>query len=206
MDRKLTWKQRTRQSQLAPAALPLQELAALRSAGSTSRLKPAEEQFIEQTPWLNPQHPSNAHHMLQRQTSAQQAPRTTSPFSQVQVQPRRHSSQHGSGGPISGTFSNSASLLHHTSNGITMTGGRVSPHNQNPFGNSTHSHAIAPSPLGSRQTSISPQQNRVPPSLPDQLPKSNGNQHSPPIVMADAPRDFAHEVRREQPAAMMNRF
>ncbi|RAL61669.1 hypothetical protein DID88_002737 [Monilinia fructigena] len=69
-----------------PAALSLQELATLRTVGSTSRFRPAEEQFIEQTPWANPQHPSHAH-LLQRQTSAQHSPRTTSPLSQVQAQP-----------------------------------------------------------------------------------------------------------------------
>ena len=170
-------------------------------------MKPAEEQFIEQTPWANPQHPSHAH-LLQRQTSAQQAPRVTSPFSQVQVQPRRHSHQHNSGGPISGTFSNTPSLLHH-SNGVTMSGGRISPHNPL-LGN--NSHTMAPSPLGSRQTSLSPQQNRIPPSIPDQkipsapnIPKSNGKQHSEPIGLPDIPRDFPHEVRREQPA-VMSRF
>ena len=183
--------------------MPLQELAALRSAGSS--FNPDEEKFIAKTIWANPQHPINRG-LYQKQASVQQAPRTTSPFSQVQVQPRRHSHQHGSGVPISGTFSNaSSSMLHHT-NGVTMSGGRISPHNQNPFGNSSLSHTIAPSPLGSRQTSLSPQQNRLPPSLPEQPPKSNGNQHSPPIAMSELPRDFSHEVRREQPAAMMSRF
>jgi hypothetical protein len=182
----------------------MQELAALRSVGSTSRFKPAEEQFIEQTPWANPQHPSHAH-LIQRQTSTHQAPRTTSPFSQVQVQPIRRHSPHGV--PISGTFTSSSSF--HTSNGVSVSGGRISPHN--PFTNSTHSHTIAPSPLGSRQTSLSPQQNRHPP-IPDQphnisnahdIPKSNGTQHSPSLAEA---RDFPHEGRREQAAAIMGRF
>lgn len=171
--------QRSRHPQpVQPAGIPLQELAALRTAGSTSRFKPAEEQFIEQTPWANPQHPSHAH-LLQRQTSAQQTPRTSSPFSHSQAQPRRHSHQLGSGGPVSGTFqANSSSLLQHT-NGLS--GGRISPHN--PFSNSTNSHTIAPSPLGSRQPSLSPKQNRQPPAVSDphqnhlaltEGPKQNG--------------------------------
>ena len=190
--------------------MPLQELAALRSVGSTSRFKPAEEQFIEQTPWANPQHPSHAH-LIQRQTSAQNAPRTTSPFSQVQAPPRRHS-QHGSGGPISGTFSNSSSsLLQHT-NGLSMSGGRISPHN--PFTNN-HSHTIAPSPLGSRQASLSPQQSRPPlPAQQHSQPnpheaKPNSNQQSPPVTISslqEIPRDYPQEVKREQGAVLMGRL
>ncbi|KAH6723349.1 Sds3-like-domain-containing protein [Leptodontidium sp. MPI-SDFR-AT-0119] len=200
---------RTRQVQQAQPAINLQELAALRNVSSSSRFKPAEEQFMKETPWANPYHPSHAN-LLQRQTSAQQTPRTASPFSQVQGQPRRNSHQHGPALPISGTFSNSPSLLHH-SNGLS--GGRISPHN--PFANSTHTHTIAPSPLGSRQTSLSPQQNRHPPALPDQQhgqsqtpdpPKSNVNQQSPPVGLSEIPRDFPHEVRREQATAMMSRF
>lgn len=199
--------------QVQPPGLPLQELAALRTAGSIARSKPAVDQFVSATPWANPQHPSHAH-LLQRQTSAQQTPRTTSPLSQVQVQPRRHSHQHGSSVPISGTFPPTpAALLHHSSNGASMSGGRISPHN--PFGNSNHVHSIAPSPLGSRQTSLSPQQNRHPISIPEQqhnllptqdIPKSNGAQHSPPIGHSEGPRDFSHEVRREAASSMMSRF
>ncbi|TVY92055.1 Transcriptional regulatory protein [Lachnellula willkommii] len=191
-----------------PAGLPIQELAALRTVGSTSRFKPAEEQFIEQTPWANPQHPSHAH-LLQRQTSAQQTPRTTSPFGQMQAQ-RRHSHQQGSGAPISGTFSNTSSSLLQQSKGLSMSGGRISPHN--PFGNSNHSHTIVPSPLGSRQTSLSPQQSRPPPvsdqhniSNSDGL-KTNGTQQSPPGANLDVPRDFPQEARREQAALVMGRF
>ncbi|TVY48134.1 Transcriptional regulatory protein [Lachnellula occidentalis] len=193
---------------VAPAGLPIQELAALRTVGSTSRFKPAEEQFIEQTPWANPQHPSHAH-LLQRQTSAQQTPRTTSPFSQMQAQ-RRHSHQQGSGAPISGTFSSTSSSLLQQSKGLSMSGGRISPHN--PFGNSNHSHTIAPSPLGSRQPSLSPQQSRPPPasdqnniSNSDGL-KTNGTQQSPPGANLDVPRDFPQEARREQAALVMGRF
>jgi hypothetical protein len=174
--------------------------------GSSSRFRPAEEQFIEQTPWANPQHPSHAH-LLQRQTSAQQIPRTTSPFSQVQVQPARRHSQHSV--PVSGTFSSSNSFHH--SNGVSIPGGRISPHN--PFGNSTHSHTIAPSPLGSRQPSLSPQQNNLPPSIPElqhipnvqDIPKSNGTQPSP-LGLSEAAHDFSLDTRREQAAAMMSRF
>lgn len=169
--------------------LPLHELAALRSVGSSSRFKPAEERFIEQTPWANPQHPSHAH-LLSRQTSGQQVqvPRIEGPFSQSSALGRRHSHQNGAGGPISGTFaSSSSSIMQHT-NGLSMSGGRVSPHN--PFSNSNNSHTIVPSPLGSRQTSLSPQQNRQPPALPDHqqnhsmnldAPKSNGTQQSQSI-------------------------
>jgi len=199
---------RTRQVQQVQPAIPLHELAALRNVSSSSRFKPAEEQFMKETPWANPQHPSHAH-LLTRQTSAQQTPRTASPFSQVQVQPRRNSHQHGSGLPVSGTFSNSSSLLQH-SNGLS--GGRISPHN--PFANSNQSHAIAPSPLGSRQTSLSPQQNRHPSVLPDQqhgqphvaeAPKNVVIQQSP-VGSSDVPRDIPLDMRREQAAAMMSRF
>lgn len=205
---------RIKQAQQAqPTGLPLQELAALRTAGSIARSKPAVDQFVSATPWANPQHPSHAH-LLQRQTSAQQTPRTTSPLSQVQVQPRRHSHQHGSSVPISGTFPPTpATLLQHSSNGVSMSGGRISPHN--PFGNSNHAHTIAPSPLGSRQASLSPQQNRHPVSISEQqqnlpptqdIPNSNGAQHSPPIGHSEGLRDFSHEVRREAAASMMSRF
>ncbi|KAI1077083.1 Sds3-like-domain-containing protein [Whalleya microplaca] len=37
-------------------------------------LGPAGEQFLEQTPWANPNHPSNAHLLHQRQQSAQHEP------------------------------------------------------------------------------------------------------------------------------------
>ncbi|PQE24091.1 transcriptional regulatory dep1 protein [Rutstroemia sp. NJR-2017a BVV2] len=196
--------QRTRHPIHQPASLPLHELAALRTAGSTSRFKPAEEQFIEQTPWANPQHPSHAH-LIQRQTSAQHTPRTTSPLSQVQVQPRRHSHQQG-GGPISGTFSNAPpSVLQHT-NGYMMSGGRVSPHN--PFSNSSHSHAIAPSPLGSRQPSLSPKQTRPPPPLPQtaneqqtqqqHLGSNNQSSQVPRAGLPDGVSELAREPASEE--------
>jgi len=176
--------------------------------GSTSRLKPAEEQFIEQNPWANPQHPSHAH-LLHRQTSSQQAPRTTSPFSQLLNQSRRPSNQQASGGPISGTFSTPSSLMVNT-NGSVLSGGRISPHN--PFSNPSHSHAIVPSPLGSRQPSLSPQQNRQPPALSGQQqqnrPMQDGhvNNGNPIATSTGHPRDFPQEIRKENGSAMMGQF
>lgn len=192
-------------------SFPLQELAGLRTAGSTSALKPAEEQFIEQTPWANPQHPSHVH-LLQRQASAQQTPRTTSPFSHVHTQQRRHSHQHGTG-PISGTFSSSSSMLQN-SNGVSMSGGRISPHNpHNPF---TNSHTIAPSPLGSRHPSLSPRQSHRPPerhaqqaSISDAAATSNKSHHVPRVVDSapEPSRDFSRDDLKTQAiAAMMTRF
>lgn len=182
----------------------------MRTSGAS--LKPAEEQFIEQTPWANPQHPSHAH-LLQRQASTQQTPRTISPFSHTQVQPRRHSAQHG--GPVSGTFSaNNSSHLQH-SNGVPATSGRISPHN--PFTNA-HSHTIAPSPLGSRQPSLSPHQSHgLPPSSVDphqatlmdiaaasnRSPELSRNHHPGPDLPREFPRD---DLKREAIAAMMTRF
>lgn len=185
-----------------PAALSLQELAALRTVGSTSRFRPAEEQFIEQTPWANPQHPSHAH-LIQRQTSAQNTPRTTSPLSQVQVQTRRHC--HQQGGPVSGTFSNTqASVLQHT-NGYMLPGGRVTPHN--PFSNASHLHTIVPSPLGSRQPSLSPKQIR-PHHPPSNFPNEQQNYQLPlvagnPIhhISRAALQDKAQHVALESPPA-----
>ncbi|KAH8820323.1 Sds3-like-domain-containing protein [Xylogone sp. PMI_703] len=184
-------KQQSKQHQRP--GLPLQELAALRTAGSTSVFKPAEEQFIEQTPWANPQHPSHAH-LLQRQASVQQAPRTKSPFPQ-QGLPRRHSHQPGSSGPISGTFSSSQPAILSQTNGVAMSGGRVSPHNA--FANSTHPHSIAPSPLGSRQTS--PQQSRPPQSISEQARlhgvnpdlSSNGSLQVSQVANVGGPREFS---------------
>ena len=85
-------------------SLPLQDIVAIRAASTA--LNPAEEQFIEQTPWANPKHPSHAH-LLQRQNSAHQAAaRTGSPFSTMGLpQPRKTSNPQGLGLPISGTFS-----------------------------------------------------------------------------------------------------
>jgi hypothetical protein len=135
--------------------LPLPDLAALRAATSTSGFKPAEEQFIEQTPWANPQHPSHAH-LIQRQTSGHQTPRTNSPFSASPLARRLSQQQNGSGVPIAGTF-------------LTGPAGRISPHNHNnPFMNPSHTHnKVVPSPLASRQHSVSPKQTEAPrPSHP----------------------------------------
>src|ERR1700722_11301478 len=93
------------QRQRIQQGLLLPELAALRAATSTTGFKPAEEQFIEQTPWANPQHPSHAH-LLQQQSLGQQPARMSSPFSVAPAaQTRRHSYQHALGTPIAGTFS-----------------------------------------------------------------------------------------------------
>lgn len=194
---KLTRNQRAKNpSTTQPAGLPFQELAALRMAGSTSRFKPAEEQFIEQTPWANPQHPSHAH-LLQRQASAQQAPRTSSPFSQA-TQPRRHSDQHG---PASGTFSSPA--VNGPPFGIQASG-RLSPHTTGP-----NPHRPQPGPpqsLDSRQTSLSPLMTRF---KGDEGSKLNGAQHSPSLSGAsyvDKQREFPQEVRREQAPTNTGRF
>ncbi|KAI1775019.1 Sds3-like-domain-containing protein [Hypoxylon cercidicola] len=60
-------------------------------------LGPAGEQFIEQTPWANPNHPSNAH-LLQRQHPVQHEPSPSMPTGS-----KRHSHQPHpfSGGPTS---------------------------------------------------------------------------------------------------------
>ncbi|XXG98209.1 alpha-tubulin [Hypoxylon texense] len=60
-------------------------------------LGPAGEQFIEQTPWANPNHPSNAH-LLQRQHPVQHEPSPSMPPG-----PKRnsHQSHPFSGGPTS---------------------------------------------------------------------------------------------------------
>jgi hypothetical protein len=185
---RLTRSQRAKQPNSAqPTGLPFQELAALRMAGSTSRFKPAEEQFIEQTPWANPQHPSHAH-LIQRQTSAQQVPRTTSPF--AQATPRRHSDQHG---PTSGTFSNPPV------NGPPFSSqppGALSPRRQ----------SAAPSLPDNKQTSLSPVIVR---SKADDAAKVNGAAHSSPppgASVGDKHREFPQEARREQAPTTMGRF
>ncbi|KIM97699.1 hypothetical protein OIDMADRAFT_167767 [Oidiodendron maius Zn] len=179
-----------------PAGLPFQELAALRMAGSTSRFKPAEEQFIEQTPWANPQHPSHAH-LLQRQTSAQQAPRTSSPFSQT-AQPRRHSDQLD---PASGTFSSSAV------NGAafnTQASGQLSPRTS--VSNTSHTLSTTTMPQDNRPASFSPLMTR--PKM-EESSKVNGIQHAsivPGVVFVDKPREFPPEVRREQAPPSISHF
>ena len=113
-----------KQPQRAPPPLPLQDIAALRAA-STGALNPAEEQFIEQTPWANPKHPSHAH-LLHRQSSGHQVPRTSSPFSAMAAvpQPRKSSNSHAPGLPISGTFSGVNSASHSIHHGFSQGLGR----------------------------------------------------------------------------------
>jgi len=196
---RLTQNQRKKQPHTTqPAGLPFQELAALRMARSNSRFKPAEEQFIEQTPWANPQHPSHAH-LLQRQTSAQQAPRTSSPFSQG-AQTRRHSDQPGHG-PASGTFSAT------TVNGPSFkaqASGQLSP----PASISTASHTLSAAalPQDNRQTSTSPLMTR--PNA-EEGSKVNGTQHTsvvPGAVFMDKAREFQQEGRREQAPSSIGQF
>ncbi|KAI1141919.1 Sds3-like-domain-containing protein [Hypoxylon sp. FL0543] len=55
-------------------------------------LGPAGEQFIEQTPWANPNHPSNAH-LLQRQHSVQHEAHTQSTIPGASSGPKRNSHQ-----------------------------------------------------------------------------------------------------------------
>lgn len=217
----LTDFQRSHQKQqvqrAVPQGLPLQDLAALRAATSTSSFKPAEEQFIEQTPWANPQHPSHVH-LIQRQSSAHQAARTSSPFSVPATQARRHSHQHN--GPIVGTFTNNVSGSQQ-SNGSIAPGGRVSP--MNPFANPSLSQKLAPSPLGSRQPSLSPQQNRLQSGTTEPQPRHDallesllgGTTTSMPREDTNRARATAHDfasfesgvkVKREQNGATAGRF
>jgi hypothetical protein len=91
-----------------------------------------------------------------------------------------------------------------------MSGGRVSPHNS--LGAATHT--IAPSPLGSRQSSLSPVENHAIPGGADYQKsisvtaiKNNGtHQLLPPNKASDIPRDFPHDIRREQIAAGIGGF
>jgi hypothetical protein len=167
-------------SQRVQPGLPLQDLAALRAVTSTSSFKPAEEQFIEQTPWANPQHPSHVH-LLQRQPSTQQPVRTSSPFptnpsGQIQRHPNQdpnHVKEHIAVGPVSGIFQG-ASVAQPRTNGSHVSGGRISP--LNPFNNSSLAQKIVPSPLGSRTTSLSPQQSRPPSSFHDQQQRHENSQ------------------------------
>lgn len=55
-------------------------------------LGPAGAQFLEQTPWANPNHPSNAH-LLQRQHASQHDPHMLSALSGASAEPRRASNQ-----------------------------------------------------------------------------------------------------------------
>ncbi|KAI0525837.1 hypothetical protein F5B22DRAFT_256034 [Xylaria bambusicola] len=55
-------------------------------------LGPAGAQFLEQTPWANPNHPSNAH-LLQRQHTNQHEPHMLNALSGASAEPRRVSNQ-----------------------------------------------------------------------------------------------------------------
>jgi hypothetical protein len=55
-------------------------------------LGPAGAEFLEQTPWANPNHPSNAH-LLQRQHSGHHDPHLLSALSGASAEPRRPSNQ-----------------------------------------------------------------------------------------------------------------
>ncbi|KAI1000806.1 hypothetical protein K3495_g7392 [Podosphaera aphanis] len=113
-------------SQAAPG-LSIHELAALHGANSTSSFRPAEEQFIEKTPWANPQHPFHAH-LVNKQLPTSQIPRTTSPFSQTQIQSCRQTQANGIASNTR-LFSNAVALHQ-----LSITADRISTHNQ--FGNS----------------------------------------------------------------------
>jgi len=213
-------KSQQKQPQLSQPSLPLQDIAAIRAATSAAALKPAEEQFIEQTPWANPQHPSHVH-LLQRQTSAQQAARTGSPFSMaVGAQPRRHSHQQAGGLPISGTFSGINSISQISSHNFVPGGGGGRPP-INAFSAPSLAQKMAPSPLGSRQPSMSPQQSRQAGVSGEQtraldshanMQAGRENAHPPPMVSPPRPQDLAHDfsyevrVKREQAAVANGRF
>lgn len=191
--------------------LPLQEVAALRAAASASSFKPAEEQFIEKTPWANPQHPSHAH-LIQRQSSSHTA-RTSSPFALGGVaQARKHSHQHASSGPVSGTFSSATPVAQ--TNGTFMPVGRVSP--MNPFTNSTTSQKVSQATF-SHRNSVSPQETRDGPNLTDHLQREGNlssrsvDIDSVPLPGAQgAPYGFSHDggvtVKREQPVATNGQY
>ncbi|KAI9746121.1 MAG: hypothetical protein M1818_000802 [Claussenomyces sp. TS43310] len=201
-------------------ALPIQDFVAVRAAVSASSFKPAEEQFIEQTPWANPQHPSHAH-LIQRQASAHQAARNSSPFSMPDVnKARRPSHQHLSGMPLSGTFS-AANPATGPSNGssIYMSGGRISP--LNPFSNAGQSQKIAAPSSDNRQNSISPQQTRDSTGYDDQQRPERPadiSQEPDEILISRTESNRGQEpqlplaylngvtVKREQSAATAGRF
>ncbi|KFY44958.1 hypothetical protein V495_03176 [Pseudogymnoascus sp. VKM F-4514 (FW-929)] len=215
-DFKKMGKSTQKQPQRAQPSLPLQDIAAIRAAASAAALKPAEEQFIEQTPWANPQHPSHVH-LLQRQSPAQQGARTGSPFSMaVGAQPRRQSHQQ-TGLPVSGTFSGINTLSQAQGNNFTGGAGRGQI---STFNNAPLPQKMGPSPLGSRRPSILLEQGRVPAAVNEQ-PKSHENRQTvdavsevshPPLISPPRPQEALHEfsyeggvgVKREQPATVTN--
>jgi hypothetical protein len=190
----------------------------LRAATLTTGFKPAEEQFIEQTPWANPQHPSHAH--VLQQALGQQPASLSSPFSVTPgTQVRRPSHQHSTGTPISGTFSASMHSTQPLVNGAYMSGGRISP--MNPSASSSLSQKPAPSPLGSRQTSVSPQQTKTHPGHSDHVQRQESlhdysiggaNSHSVASIPESQGirQEFSGEaggrVERSQPISVNGRF
>ncbi|KFZ15751.1 hypothetical protein V501_02579 [Pseudogymnoascus sp. VKM F-4519 (FW-2642)] len=200
--------------QRAQPSLPLQDIAAIRAAASAAALKPAEEQFIESTPWANPQHPSHVH-LLQRQSPAQQGPRTGSPFSMaVGGQPRRQTHQQAGGLPVSGTFSG---VSQPQSNNFAAGAGRGQI---GTFNNAPQPQKMGPSPLGSRRPSMLLEQSRLPAAVNEQ-PKPHENRQNvepgpeashPPLISPPRPQEPLHEfsyeggvgVKREQPATVTN--
>lgn len=158
------------EQQRARQLRPLHGMVSLRASTST-HFRPAEEQFIEQTPWANPHHPSHAHR-IHRQTSANHTARTVSPFGMpVNGAPRRHSHhQNGAGIPMSGTFSTiqPAATIH--ANGAALLD-HGEPQSLSTYANTSIGHKIAPSPLASRQPSLSPQPTIAPP-LPEEPDES----------------------------------
>ncbi|OBT65602.1 hypothetical protein VE03_05532 [Pseudogymnoascus sp. 23342-1-I1] len=207
-DFKKMGKSSQKQPQRVQQSLPLQDFAAIRAAASAAALKPAEEQFIEQTPWANPQHPSHMH-LLQRQSPAQQGARTGSPFSiAVGAQPRRQPHQQASGLPVSGTFSGVNTLSQPQGNNFAVGAGRGQI---GTFSNPPPPQKMGPSPLGSRRPS----------GAVNEQPKPHENRQSieagpeaphPPLISPPRPQEALHEfsyeggvgVKREQPATVTN--
>jgi hypothetical protein len=199
-------------------SVPLQDLAALRAATSAAVLKPAEEQFIEQTPWANPQHPSHAH-LLQRQASAHHAARTASPFSMpLAGQVRRHSHQANPNVPISGTFSGVGSSIQPQGNGVFLSG--VTMPSTNSFGNQVPVQKPGPILNAPPQTSLSPQLSRQMVGISEQ-PSNHQNKQdllsrresAPSMAGPNINRDasgFSFEggvtVKREQQTVTNGRF
>jgi len=138
----------------------------------------------------------------------------SSPFSVAPpAQARRHSHQHALGTPIAGTFSGTTQSQ---MNGTYLPAGRISP--VNPFNTASMMQKVAPSPLGSRQTSLSPQQSKHPvsllqrqESLQDYAVGGSSNQipaNSPetPGVLPDFSNETSAPVDRDHSVAVNGRF
>jgi hypothetical protein len=138
----------------------------------------------------------------------------SSPFSAASAtQARRPSHQHAIGAPIAGTFSGTTQSQ---TNGTYLPGGRVSP--MNPFNNGSILQKVAPSPLGSRQTSLSPQQSKLPASLlqrQESLPdyavgispiQISGNSPENPGVSPDFSSETGVPVDRDHSLAVNGQF